>query len=185
MLSFFLKFLIFLTPFFLISVYDKEQVCVHHVCLTSCMSQHRVELRSNVEVNARRLQALTQGALFYKRRLGLEFEVIDNGEADKQFLRIIFSGLGPQLDQTASFLLAIDGEIYSIQNLEPRVEGVDALLERLNNTNEFSWFVQVMRRSFQKYFYWFPWYKEFMPLNSIVSIWNQNFLIIQTLNIPI
>lgn len=91
------------------------------------------------------LQELSKGVAFY-RRLGLDFEKI----ADER-LRLVFTLIDP-LDpaRAFSFNVRVAGEddAYAVDSVSPPVPGVDALVAQLNASNDFSRFVQLMRRKF-------------------------------------
>lgn len=91
------------------------------------------------------LQELTRGVAFYKR-LGLEFEKIHD-----ERLRLVFSQIDA-LDPTRKFAFNVRvsdaDESYSVDGVEPPVAGLEALVAQLNESNDFSAFVQMMRRKF-------------------------------------
>ena len=92
------------------------------------------------------LQELTRGVACYKR-LGLDFEKIHD-----ERLRLVFTQIDA-LDPTRKFAFNVrvsgDGdEAYTVDDVEPPVAGLDALVAHLNETNDFSVFVQMMRRKF-------------------------------------
>lgn len=88
---------------------------------------------------------LLPGVAFY-RRLGLEFEKIHD-----ERLRLVFTQIDP-LDPTRPFAfnvrVADADEAYTVDGVDPPVAGLDALVVQLNATNDFSVFVQMMRRKF-------------------------------------
>ena len=91
------------------------------------------------------LQELTRGVAFYKR-LGLDFEKIHD-----ERLRLVFTQVDA-LDPTRKFAfnvrVAESDEAYTVDDVDPPVAGLDALVAQLNATNDFSVFVQMMRRKF-------------------------------------
>ena len=91
------------------------------------------------------LQELTRGVSFYKR-LGLEFEKIHD-----ERLRLVFTQIDA-LDPTRKYAFNVRvsdaDESYSVDGVEPPLAGVDALVAQLNEGNDFSTFVQLMRRKF-------------------------------------
>jgi hypothetical protein len=90
------------------------------------------------------LNELTKGVSFY-RRLGLEFEKID---ADK--LKLVFTLIDPAApSKTYSFNVRITAaDNYEVDEVNPPIAGVDVLLTELNTNNDFSRFVQLMRKKF-------------------------------------
>lgn len=91
------------------------------------------------------LHELTRGVSYYKR-LGLEFEKIHDDR-----LRLVFTQVDA-LDPTRKFAfnvrVADEDASYSVDGVEPPVAGLEALVAQLNATNDFSVFVQLMRRKF-------------------------------------
>lgn len=93
------------------------------------------------------LQELTRGVAFY-RRLGLEFDKIHD---DK--LRMVFTQVDPA-DPARRFAFTVwvtPAETYALDDVAPALPpGVaPALLAELNAGNDFSAFVQRMRRAFK------------------------------------
>jgi hypothetical protein len=91
------------------------------------------------------LQELTKGVAFYKR-LGLEFEKIHD-----ERLRLVFTLIDP-LDPSRPFAFNVRvseaDDAYSVDGVDPPVPGVPELVAQLNRDNDFSRFVQLMRRRF-------------------------------------
>ena len=85
---------------------------------------------------------------FY-RRLGLDFERIQD---DK--LRLVFTLLDPaRPDAKCAFTLWVTPtEAYAVDDVEPALPApqLAALLQELNAGNDFSGFVQKMRRAFKQ-----------------------------------
>ena len=84
---------------------------------------------------------------FY-RRLGLDFERIQDEK-----LRLVFTQLAPA-DPAAKFAFTLwitPTETYAVDDVSPALPGevVGALLQELNAGNDFSGFVQRMRRAFK------------------------------------
>jgi len=90
---------------------------------------------------------LTRGILNFKR-LGLEFERVGD---DK--LKLVFTQIDPSdPDRQFSFSVKVNNhDVYEVESCEPRVEGVDKLLARLNSDNSFSAFTKAMRRQFKAF----------------------------------
>ena len=91
------------------------------------------------------LNELTRGIAFNKR-LGLEFEKIHDDR-----LRLVFTLIdGARPDRKFCFNVRVSaGDAYVVDGIEPPVPGgVEAIVSELNATNDFSRFVQTMRRAF-------------------------------------
>lgn len=87
---------------------------------------------------------LTRGVAFYKR-LGLDFDGL--GE---DLLHLRFTKIDPRdLDREFTFSVKVtEDDVYDIRDVNPPVEGVAEMVEELNETNDFSYFVRRMRREF-------------------------------------
>ena len=87
---------------------------------------------------------LTKGITCY-RRLGLDFEKVQD---DK--LRLTFSALDAAApDATATLSVRVSaGDKYEVDGVSPPVEGLAGLVAELNAGNDFSLFVQRMRKAF-------------------------------------
>jgi hypothetical protein len=91
------------------------------------------------------LNELTKGIANY-RRLGLEFEKINDDR-----LRLVFTLIDPRApEKKFSFTVKItDSDVYRVDTCEPAVPRLADLLNTLNETNDFSAFVQSMRSEFK------------------------------------
>jgi len=103
-----------------------------------------------VEKKERELQNLlkesTNGAEFYKSRLGLDFEKIEDSSLRFCFTKIDL--LNPE--KRFIFSVSVDGnDVYRVVECNPKIEGLLSLVEKLNITNNFAEFMQSMRRQFQ------------------------------------
>jgi hypothetical protein len=99
------------------------------------------ELRTNKE---KTISELTKGVRFFRERLGLDIVTVD------QKLQLTFTCIDPAAPQRAfQFFVAVDDEKYDITGVSPPVANLSALVAELNVTNEFSAFVQKMRRAFK------------------------------------
>ena len=93
-----------------------------------------------------RKNELSKGVTFYKERLGLSFERMpDNSLA---FRLTLIDPANPARPFTFAVLVNKQNR-YEVLRCEPRVE-YESLLTDLNETNNFSTFVQHMRRLFKK-----------------------------------
>ena len=99
------------------------------------------------ETDARhQLNELARGITFY-RRLGLDFEKISD-----ERLRLVFTAIdASDPERPFSFSMRVtDTDAYEVDDCEPRVAELPALLRALNENNDFSRFVQGMRRAFKE-----------------------------------
>lgn len=91
------------------------------------------------------LQELTKGIEFYKR-LGLSFEKITEDN-----LRIVLTQIdhaNPGRRFTFTVRMSAD-ERYDVVECDPPVAALQQMLAQLNADNDFSKFVQLMRREFK------------------------------------
>jgi len=88
---------------------------------------------------------LTKAVRFFKDRLGLEFVCLQGG------LRISFQFIDPSdVTRVFSFVVLVDqNNQYQVSECNPPVCGLEALIAALNAQNDFSAFVQAMRRQFK------------------------------------
>jgi hypothetical protein len=92
------------------------------------------------------LNELTRGIAFY-RRLGLDFEKINDDR-----LRLVFTQVDPA-DPEAKFCFSVrvtDADAYEVEECAPPVRELPELLRALNESNDFSRFVQAMRAAFKR-----------------------------------
>jgi hypothetical protein len=92
------------------------------------------------------LNELTRGIAFY-RRLGLDFEKINDDR-----LRLVFTQVDPA-DPDAKFCFSVrvtDADAYEVEECVPPVRELPELLRALNESNDFSRFVQSMRGAFKR-----------------------------------
>lgn len=92
------------------------------------------------------LNELTKGVAYYKR-LGLDFDRIHD---DK--LRLSFTLIDPRApDRAFAFNVKVsDSDTYHVDSCEPPIAGLEGLVADLNASNDFSAFVQTMRRKFKE-----------------------------------
>lgn len=97
------------------------------------------------EERARQMTELAKGVTFYRQRLGLEF-VASDGQCHVSFKYI--DPARPTKEHSFG-LVVTDENRYEVHSVEPAVEGVDEMLAELNARNDFSRFIQRMRRAFK------------------------------------
>lgn len=98
------------------------------------------------EADARhQLSELTRGIACY-RRLGLDFEKLGDDR-----LRLVFTQVDARdPDRAFSFCVRVtDSDAYEVDDVTPAVGELPALVRTLNDGNDFSRFVQAMRRAFK------------------------------------
>lgn len=105
-------------------------------------------LRDAADVEADRVQKLNElnrGIGFFRQRLGLDFTQVAPGG-----LRVTYTYVDPADElRPFSFLVRVNGTgVFEISEVSPALE-VDSLVAKLNQNNDFSWFVQAMRRRFK------------------------------------
>ena len=82
----------------------------------------------------------------YRKYLGLDFVVLDN-KLYFQFTKL--DSLYP--NKVFTFAVYVnENELYQVENCEPMIENLSTLVDVLNNTNDFSKFVRLMRKEFVK-----------------------------------
>ena len=89
---------------------------------------------------------LTLGRDFYRKYLGLDFQRVDDDR-----LRFVFTKIDPNaFERQFVFGVFIDQHNrYQLVECEPRIDNTEALLDELNDTNNFSAFVQQIRAKFR------------------------------------
>jgi kinetochore protein Spc25 len=93
-----------------------------------------------------RKNELSKGVTFYKERLGLSFERMPDNSLS--FRLTLIDPENPA--RPFSFAVLVNSKnVYEVLRCEPKVD-YDTLLGQLNKTNDFSAFVQQMRRLFKK-----------------------------------
>jgi hypothetical protein len=112
----------------------------------STLDNGRKQLAHLQADNTERLGVLAQGRQMYHDRLGLDFE-----RFGEDCLRVIFTKIDPsEPARKFTFAVFVDrGDMYQLKECSPDVPACADLLERLNETNDFSWFVQMMRKEFK------------------------------------
>eukprot|EP01104_Vermistella_antarctica_P011552 TRINITY_DN3234_c0_g1_i1.p1 TRINITY_DN3234_c0_g1~~TRINITY_DN3234_c0_g1_i1.p1 ORF type:complete len:223 (+),score=81.99 TRINITY_DN3234_c0_g1_i1:168-836(+) len=92
-----------------------------------------------------KIHELSKGISLYKKHLGLEFQRVGNDR-----LRFIFWNIDPaKHDRKFYFNIRINpSQVYQLVSCKPPLEDADDLVQKLNSTNDFSQFVQAMRRKF-------------------------------------
>ncbi|RYG49353.1 hypothetical protein EON67_06770 [archaeon] len=90
------------------------------------------------------MQELTKGVSYYKR-LGLTFQTIEHDR-----VRLVFTLIDPTaVDKPFFFDIRLaSNEAFEVLEVQPPVSGLSALVAELNETNNFSRFVQLMRQKF-------------------------------------
>ena len=109
------------------------------------------ELEESSAARQQRLGALQQAVRLYRDRLGLAF-ISSAPEALKEELTVEFTQIDrsePERAFTFAVHVGADNK-YSATRCDPAVEGVGALVEKLNASNDFSAFVRLMRAAFQR-----------------------------------
>lgn len=92
------------------------------------------------------LNELTKGISYY-RKLGLDFERMNDDR-----LRLVFTLIDPERpDAKFGFSVYITpNETYAVEECDPPLPRLEFLVAELNASNDFSLFVQTMRREFKQ-----------------------------------
>eukprot|EP00743_Colponemidia_sp_Colp-15_P002725 GILK01002951.1.p1 GENE.GILK01002951.1~~GILK01002951.1.p1 ORF type:complete len:245 (+),score=60.84 GILK01002951.1:57-737(+) len=111
------------------------------------LQQFKAVLQEKEKANSYRVAELTKGVQFYKERLGLDFQRVGDNR-----LRVVFTQIDPdQPNKEFWFSVHVnENDIYQIEDCVPAVGGVSKMLDELNTSNNFSSFVQAMRRKFKE-----------------------------------
>ena len=113
----------------------------------STLENGRKQLAQLQTDNSDRLGVLARGYQLYHERLGLDVERFGD-----DCLRVIFTKIDPA-NPARKFAFAVfvdESDMYQLKECVPEVPASVDLLQRLNDTNDFSWFVQVMRKEFRE-----------------------------------
>jgi hypothetical protein len=110
------------------------------------LNVRRKEVETKQAGRLLRKNELSKGVTFYKERLGLSFERMPDNSLS--FRLTLIDPENPV--RPFSFAVLVNGkDRYEVLRCEPRVD-YESLLVNLNETNNFSTFVQQMRRLFKK-----------------------------------
>lgn len=116
----------------------------------SCKEKATTQMRSDIAVlraeTSATVNELSKGVAFFKDRLGLDITPTDD-----QKLRVTFTCIDPlNASREYSFMVHIDSaDQYQVNDLSPPLDSIDVMLKELNTTNNFSLFMQRMRRAFK------------------------------------
>ena len=110
------------------------------------LNERKKEVDAKKEGRMLRKNELSKGVTFYKERLGLSFERMPDNSLS--FRLTLIDPENPGRPFTFAVLVNSKNR-YEVLRCEPRVD-YEALLNNLNETNNFSSFVQQMRRLFKK-----------------------------------
>jgi hypothetical protein len=108
-----------------------------------CMAAEE-DLNAAARSSELEMEEQSRSIAFY-RRLGLRFDCLEGEQLKLTFTQI------DAAEPTREFIIAVsvdDGDVYRVMQCAPEVELLDALVTELNATNNFSLFVQALRRSF-------------------------------------
>ncbi|CAM6011869.1 unnamed protein product [Sphagnum balticum] len=103
------------------------------------------DVTSKMSNKKQKVAALHEATTWYKQLLSMHCEYSDA-------VKFIFTNLEPQdPDRVFSFSVRHDKatNLWAIVECNPRVEASANLVEALNQSNEFSWFVRSMHREFE------------------------------------
>lgn len=91
------------------------------------------------------LAELSKGVSYFEK-MGLTFE-----KAEDDRLRVVFTQLDPDApERRFTFtVLVTDKDVYEVTECTPPVPALEGLVSQLNASNDFSGFVQMMRRAFK------------------------------------
>ena len=109
------------------------------------------DLEESSAARQQRLGALQQAVRLYRDRLGLAFHS-SPPEAIKEELTIELTQVDRgEPERTFSFAVHVGADNrYSVTRCEPALEGIGALVQKLNTSNDFAAFVRAMREAFQR-----------------------------------
>ncbi|CAK9252212.1 unnamed protein product, partial [Sphagnum jensenii] len=103
------------------------------------------DVTSKMSSKKQKVAALHEATTWYKQLLSMHCEYSDA-------VKFIFTNVEPQdPDRVFSFSVRHDKatNLWAIIECNPRVEASANLVEALNQSNEFSWFVRSMHREFE------------------------------------
>lgn len=124
-----------------------RHVCSAQSSLTASPSPSHspaVDLAAAARASELETEEQARSIAFY-RRLGLRFDCLEGEQLLLTFTQIERANIEREF---AIAVVVDDGDVYRVTKCTPAVAGLDALLTELNTTNNFSQFVQAMRRSF-------------------------------------
>eukprot|EP00232_Nephroselmis_pyriformis_P030068 CAMPEP_0182863318 /NCGR_PEP_ID=MMETSP0034_2-20130328/6579_1 /TAXON_ID=156128 /ORGANISM="Nephroselmis pyriformis, Strain CCMP717" /LENGTH=247 /DNA_ID=CAMNT_0024995513 /DNA_START=87 /DNA_END=826 /DNA_ORIENTATION=+ len=103
-------------------------------------------LQEEAAANEQKLDAFTRVVDMYKARLGLRVEQAGAGD-----LAVVFTLLDPaDHDREFKFFVRVSGGGgYSVSQCEPRVEGLEGMVEEVNASGNVSQLVRSMRQAFR------------------------------------
>jgi len=110
------------------------------------LSQTRAEYERREAESRYELQELTRGLECYQR-LGLSFEKLSDDR-----LRLVFT-LIDQTDPNKRFFFTVrmnDSDAYTVDECSPPIDTMADMVRLLNENNDFSRFVQLVRQEFKK-----------------------------------
>jgi hypothetical protein len=110
------------------------------------LSQTRAEYERREAESRYELQELTRGLECYQR-LGLSFEKLSDDR-----LRLVFTLIDPT-DPNKRFFFTVrmnDSDAYTVDECSPPIDTMADMVRLLNENNDFSKFVQYVRREFKK-----------------------------------
>ncbi|KAK9823360.1 hypothetical protein WJX72_002198 [[Myrmecia] bisecta] len=116
---------------------------------TNKLSHREAAIADETLVKEKKLEALRQAVQVYRCRLGLEFKHTNDSQEE---LQLVFTQIDRQHTER-EFMFAVrvmDENQYEVTKCNPEVDALPALLQRLNESKNFSKFVRGMRRHFQQ-----------------------------------
>jgi len=107
--------------------------------------QSKSEIEAIAQEKEYKMSELERGVSLFQKWLGLDFKTSDG------ILRLNFTHVDPERhDRKFSVAVMVDeNNQYQVFECSPQIVTIDTLVERLNDCNDFAWFVQTVRREFK------------------------------------
>lgn len=109
-----------------------------------CQEQKEL-IEAQERATRQRLEALNQAERFFKERMGLEFRKIDG-----EHVQFVFTNVDSKAHDRSFYLtVKIANNQYYVTDCCPSIEGIPAMVEELNKSNNLMKFVVETRKKFK------------------------------------
>ncbi|KAK7110643.1 kinetochore protein Spc25-like [Littorina saxatilis] len=127
-------------------IHEKELVAEEQEHARHSIEKEQELLLAQEKTVDEKLKELRKGVELFKDRLGLSFKKTTGNR-----LQIVFTNIDHKdPDCPFYFFLQVDNGKYIISDCEPPVPDLDALVEKLNSSNNLRSFVVAIRKHFKK-----------------------------------
>ncbi|XP_038044651.1 kinetochore protein Spc25-like [Patiria miniata] len=128
-------------------LFEKEQKEKELQAETEKYNQQKELVEAQEKATKARLRELNKAGGLYQDRLGLQFKNIGDGQ-----LQFAFTQLDPKdHNRVFFFTIKIENNKYNLKDCNPNIEGLEKMVDELNESNNLMKFVVATRRKFKEF----------------------------------